>query len=69
MSALDPLMSVRRHLAVRGVAEAAPLLRQAGLPEPEAVMDAFPHQLSGGQSQRVAIACALAQGPCRADRR
>ena len=39
------------------------LFRRVRLPEPEAVLRAFPHQLSGGQRQRVAIAAAIAARP------
>jgi dipeptide transport system ATP-binding protein len=39
------------------------LLEQVGITDPEKRLTAFPHQLSGGMSQRVMIAMALASEP------
>lgn len=39
------------------------LLEQVGIPSPESRLEAFPHQLSGGMSQRVMIAMAIACNP------
>ena len=39
------------------------LLEQVGITDPEKRLSAFPHQLSGGMSQRVMIAMALASEP------
>jgi dipeptide transport system ATP-binding protein len=39
------------------------LLERVGIPAPESRMNAFPHQLSGGMSQRVMIAMAIACTP------
>ena len=74
-AALNPLAQVgaqlRETLAwVAGLPRAAAeararaLLAQVGLgADPDAVLAAYPHQLSGGMAQRVAIALTLAPGP------
>nr|MBS1899242.1 ABC transporter ATP-binding protein [Actinomycetota bacterium] len=49
----------RRAARARAVAEAA----RVALPDPERIVDRYPHQLSGGQRQRAAIAIALAARP------
>lgn len=74
MTSLNPVLSIgwqigevlRRHRRLSRSAarrEAAALLGLVGLPDPEAMLTAYPHQLSGGQRQRVMIAIALAGRP------
>ena len=74
MSSLNPVFPVGEQIAEsirihqkagRAMArrQAIELLRQVGINEPEARVDAFPHQLSGGMRQRVMIAIALACDP------
>lgn len=65
MTSLDPTMTIGAQLA-----EVAPdrlerlrLLADVGVPDPEARLKAFPHQLSGGLRQRVMMALAVARKP------
>ena len=39
------------------------MLRRVGIPDPERRAQSFPHEISGGQAQRVMIAMALATNP------
>ena len=57
---------LRLHRGLRGAAaraEAKRLFDQVGIPDAARRLDAFPHELSGGQNQRVMIAMALAGQP------
>jgi oligopeptide/dipeptide ABC transporter ATP-binding protein len=44
-------------------AKAVELLTLVGIPDPERKVEAYPHEMSGGQAQRVMIAMALALSP------
>ena len=68
MTSLDPTMRVGRQVALAlggaaGRAEVEALLLKVGLPDGPQVSRSYPHQLSGGMAQRVAIAMAIARGP------
>ncbi|MBO0128576.1 MULTISPECIES: ABC transporter ATP-binding protein [Rhizobium/Agrobacterium group] len=57
---------LRLNLGMSGSAaraRALELFRAVGIPEPEAKLKAYPHQMSGGQCQRVMIAIAIASKP------
>jgi peptide/nickel transport system ATP-binding protein len=58
--------AVRLHRGLSGAAaeaEALRLLQQVGIPGAPGRMAAYPHEMSGGQNQRVMIAMALAGRP------
>ncbi|MDG9927707.1 MULTISPECIES: ABC transporter ATP-binding protein [unclassified Pseudomonas] len=74
MTALNPSYTIgfqieevlRQHLGLRGKAaraRALQLLERVEIPAAASRLDAYPHQLSGGMSQRVAIAMAIAAEP------
>ena len=74
MASLNPCFTVGFQMAETlrthmGMSKAEARLRsvelftQVGIPDPEARLSAFPHQMSGGQCQRVMIAMAIACNP------
>nr|WP_157330985.1 ABC transporter ATP-binding protein [Bradyrhizobium cajani] len=73
-SALNPVLTVRRQLCEALVlhrdlsgdalkAEARRLLDLVGIPDAARRLEAYPHEFSGGQVQRIMIAMALAGNP------
>jgi len=74
MTSLNPVQragdqvveAIRLHESVERSAarkRALELFVEVGIPDPQARLDAYPHQLSGGLKQRVMIAMALATRP------
>jgi len=74
LTSLNPLFRVGQQLtetiqahlplnAAQARERAIDLLRQTGIPAPEARIDQYPHQFSGGMRQRVVISLALAAEP------
>ncbi|WP_339109642.1 ABC transporter ATP-binding protein [Thioclava sp. GXIMD4216] len=61
---IEEVLRLNKGLSKRDArAEAIRLFEQVGIPEPATKIDAYPHQMSGGQCQRVMIAMAIATGP------
>jgi oligopeptide/dipeptide ABC transporter ATP-binding protein len=73
MAALNPVMQVGAQIAEAmtlhgkthraATAEARRLMERVGIADPASRLRAYPHELSGGMAQRVAIAMALACKP------
>ncbi|WP_031547777.1 ABC transporter ATP-binding protein [Salinicoccus luteus] len=74
MTALNPLMKIKQQiietLKIHNTkaknereAYAVELLDRVGIPRPDRVAEAYPHELSGGMRQRVVIAIAIANRP------
>jgi peptide/nickel transport system ATP-binding protein len=59
----EPLVQHRGLSREAALARAVELLGEMGIPRPQAVAEAYPHQLSGGMKQRAVIATALACEP------
>ncbi len=74
MSSLNPVITIGKQIAEslifhfgmkknRALNRSVELLKSVGIPNPEHRINEYPHQLSGGLRQRVAIAIALACDP------
>ncbi|MDN5360063.1 MAG: peptide/nickel transport system ATP-binding protein [Thermotogaceae bacterium] len=75
MTALNPVFKIKEQMSdvimhhqkinrKKAVKQATEMLEQVRIPDPEMVLDKYPHELSGGMRQRVMIATALS---CEAD--
>jgi peptide/nickel transport system ATP-binding protein len=71
-AALNPLLRIRKQLFELFEYHSTPddpsarvreVLRRVGFPDPDRILDAYPHELSGGMLQRVMIAMAVVLRP------
>ena len=73
-SSLNPLLKVRKQIIrafrlnnvkdqKQAESETLQLMGRLGMPDPQRVMESYPHELSGGMAQRVVIATAMACHP------
>lgn len=74
MTSLNPLFTIGQQIGEtvrlhRGLSKkearehTIDMLTKVGIPRPEAIIDEYPHQLSGGMRQRVMIAMAISCNP------
>ena len=74
MASLNPSMKIDRQLmevpmihekvsAEEARARALEMVKAVRLPDPERILSSYPHQISGGQQQRIVIAMALLSKP------
>ena len=74
MTSLNPLFKIKDQMVdvitlhnnvskKEAEERAKELLTAAGLPDPERILNSYPHELSGGMRQRVMIAMALSSNP------
>lgn len=74
MSSLNPSMRIDKQMIegillhrdmtkAQALEHAAEMLKKVGIPDPQRVLKNYPHQLSGGMSQRVMIAMAMSNDP------
>ena len=63
---IEKIPLIRRlmwRMSAQATLKAINMLKEVDIPDPERVIKAFPHQLSGGMKQRAVIAMALAHSP------
>jgi len=60
---VEPMIQVLKISKKEATSRAVGLLNRVGIPEPEKAMKKYPHEISGGQAQRVLIAGAVSCDP------